>query len=449
MLFPGTTWSSPRPSSTPPAAGRSTGSCRPRRLWTSWPNRWWRRPSGEEALGREALLALVRSAWPYHDLAEADLDAVLKMLAEGFATRRGRRGALLHLDQVHGRLRPRRGARLAAVGSGGAIPDTADYDVILEPSGERPRLGERGLRRGEPRRRRLPARRRHPGGSFRSRRAGCGSPTPPASPPNIPFSIGEAPARTPGSSPMRCLGFESEVAAQVIGGGVEAASAWLTGELGLPEAAATQLAEYLAAGMAALGAMPTTGAPGPRALLFRPGRRHAPGPPRAAGQPPGATGPWGSPSASSCASASTSSSRPPPPTTRCSSRSGPPTASRWPTSSATLTRGARWEVLVQALLDAPMFGVRWRWNATRALAVPRRLGGKRMAPQESSGCRPRTSSRWSSQDQLACLENMASGGARSRTASPRWSTRPCATASPRSWTSTVSSSSSGTWPPGS
>ena len=55
------------------------------------------------------------------------------MLADGFTTRRGRRGALLHRDAVNGVLRGRRGARLTALTSGGTIPDTADYQVLLEP----------------------------------------------------------------------------------------------------------------------------------------------------------------------------------------------------------------------------------------------------------------------------------------------------------------------------
>src|SRR4029077_17915267 len=38
------------------------------------------------------------------------------------------------------------------------------------------------------------------------------------------------------------------------------------------------------------------------------------------------------------------------------------------------------EILLQALLDAPMFGIRWRWNATRSLAVPRWRGGRKVPP---------------------------------------------------------------------
>jgi len=86
-------------------------------------------------MGVEELWALVRRAYGFRRLSRDDFDAVIDMLAEGVATRRGRRGALVHFDRVHGRLRPRRGTRLAAITSGGAIPDTADYDVVEEPSG--------------------------------------------------------------------------------------------------------------------------------------------------------------------------------------------------------------------------------------------------------------------------------------------------------------------------
>src|SRR5881409_3294093 len=77
---------------------------------------------------------LVRSAWPYRNLTREEFDNVVKMLAEGFSTKRGRRAALIHHDAVNHRLRGRRGARLVALTSGGAIPDNADYRVIVEPS---------------------------------------------------------------------------------------------------------------------------------------------------------------------------------------------------------------------------------------------------------------------------------------------------------------------------
>ena len=77
---------------------------------------------------------LARSSWPYRNLTREEFDSVVKMLAEGFSTKRGRRSALIHHDGVNHRLRGRRGARLVALTSGGAIPDNADYRVILDPS---------------------------------------------------------------------------------------------------------------------------------------------------------------------------------------------------------------------------------------------------------------------------------------------------------------------------
>src|SRR6202521_6121371 len=77
----------------------------------------------------------MRRAHPYRKLARQEFDECVQMLAEGFSTRRGRRGALLHHDAVNKMLRPRKGARLTAITSGGAIPDNADYRVMLEPQG--------------------------------------------------------------------------------------------------------------------------------------------------------------------------------------------------------------------------------------------------------------------------------------------------------------------------
>ncbi len=84
----------------------------------------------------EALFALFRRSWPFRNLARAEFDAVVAMLAGGFTTRRGRRGSLIHHDAVNHRLRGRRGARLTALTSGGTIPDNADYQVMLEPENQ-------------------------------------------------------------------------------------------------------------------------------------------------------------------------------------------------------------------------------------------------------------------------------------------------------------------------
>src|SRR5213078_802526 len=90
--------------------------------------------SSTEDWDENQLFELVRAAWPYRSLTSEEFDSVVKMLAEGFSTKRGRRAALIHHDAVNHRLRGRRGARLTALTSGGAIPDNADYRVVLEPS---------------------------------------------------------------------------------------------------------------------------------------------------------------------------------------------------------------------------------------------------------------------------------------------------------------------------
>jgi ATP-dependent Lhr-like helicase len=84
----------------------------------------------------DALFDLVRRAHGYRDLQRAEFDQCVAMLAEGFSTRRGRHGALIHRDAVNKRVRPRRGGRLTSITSGGAIPDNADYRVMLEPESQ-------------------------------------------------------------------------------------------------------------------------------------------------------------------------------------------------------------------------------------------------------------------------------------------------------------------------
>jgi ATP-dependent Lhr-like helicase len=83
----------------------------------------------------DALFDAVRHAYPYRDLARAQFDEIVAMLSEGISAKRGRYGAYLHRDAVNKRLRGRRGARLAAITSGGAIPDNALYSVVAEPEG--------------------------------------------------------------------------------------------------------------------------------------------------------------------------------------------------------------------------------------------------------------------------------------------------------------------------
>src|SRR5205085_1799619 len=88
-----------------------------------------------EGVAEADLLALVRRAWPYRNLQNADFDKIIEMLSNGLSRRAKDAGARLHRDAVHGKVRGRRGSRLAALTSGGAIPDTAQYAVVAEPEG--------------------------------------------------------------------------------------------------------------------------------------------------------------------------------------------------------------------------------------------------------------------------------------------------------------------------
>ncbi|HEU5299764.1 MAG TPA: DEAD/DEAH box helicase, partial [bacterium] len=195
--------------------------------------------AGEE-LREEELLALVRSAYPYQNLTEGEFEQVLSMLADGIADRRGRAGAFLHRDRIHGELRARRGARLAAITSGGAIPDIADYDVLEDPSGTfvgkvnedfavESMAGDIFLLGNT---------------SWRIRRIESGRvrvENAHGQPPNIPFWTGEAPARTRELSDA-VSELREAVAARL--SDPSAARRWLMEEAGLSEGAADQLVAY-------------------------------------------------------------------------------------------------------------------------------------------------------------------------------------------------------------
>ncbi|PYQ39815.1 MAG: DEAD/DEAH box helicase, partial [Acidobacteria bacterium] len=86
-----------------------------------------------DACDEDALFAMARRAYPYRDLERKTFNEILEMLSEGIASRRGRYGSYLHRDRVNNKLRARRGARLAAITSGGAIPDNSLYTVVAEP----------------------------------------------------------------------------------------------------------------------------------------------------------------------------------------------------------------------------------------------------------------------------------------------------------------------------
>ncbi|MFC4526229.1 DEAD/DEAH box helicase [Dyella halodurans] len=348
----------------------------------------------------DALFALMRGAHPYRDLTREQFDATVRMLAEGFTTSRGPRAAYIHRDAVHGQLRARRGARLTAVTSGGAIPDTADYLVVLEPqatiigtvnedfaveslAGDVFQLGNTSYRIQRVERDRLRVEDAQ------------------GVPPNIPFWLGEAPGRTAelshGVSRLR-----EEIATRLDEGGVPAVMHWLQHTLGLSEAAAQQLADYLAAAKAALGVLPTQ-----NTLVFERFFDESGGTQLIIHTPWGSriNRAWGlalrkrfcrqfnfelQAAATEDAivlSLSTSHSFPLEEVARY------------------LHSGSAEHVLIQALLDAPLFPARWRWNATTALALPRFQGGRKVPPQLQ---RMKSEDLLAAvfPDQVACLENI-------------------------------------------
>ncbi len=337
-------------------------------------------------------------AWPYRDLQRQQYDDVIRMLSDGFSTRRGRRSAWLHHDRINQRLRARRGAKLTAVTCGGAIPDNADYRVMQEPAGlfigtldedfaiesmagDIFQLGNTSWKvlRVE-------------AGTVRVEDAH-------GQPPNIPFWFGEAPSRSTELS--EAVGrLREEIQQRLVD--QQQALDWLTGEVGIELAAARQIVDYLAVAYAALGGLPTRNhlilerffdeSGGMQLVLHAPyGSRLN----RA----------WGLALRKRfCRSfnfelqaAATEDAI----VLSLGETHSFPLADVWQFLHSASVR----EVLIQALLDAPMFASRWRWNASCALAIPRFRGGKKVPPNLL---------RMNAEDlisvvfpdQLACLENI-------------------------------------------
>jgi ATP-dependent helicase Lhr and Lhr-like helicase len=203
----------------------------------------------------DALYELVRGAAPYAQLSRESFDEMLQLVSEGIDTGRGKRAAFLHRDRIHGVTKGRRGARLAALTSGGAIPDNADYRVVAEPSdtfvgtinedfaiesmaGDVFLLGSTSWRI-----------RRVESGTVRVVDAEGAAPT-------IPFWLGEAPARTAELS-EEVSALRAGVERELSSGGISAASSWLAREAQVDEAVADAVVAYLRASRTALGLLPT------------------------------------------------------------------------------------------------------------------------------------------------------------------------------------------------
>ncbi len=353
-----------------------------------------------EEWAEDDLFAMVRRAWPYRNLSRKTFDETIEMLAAGFATRRGRRGAYLHHDAVNGRIRGRRGAMLTAVTCGGAIPDIADYQVVLQPSGmvigtlnedfaiesQAGNVFQLG------------------NASWRILKIESGRvlvEDARGQPPTIPFWVGEAPGRTEELSEAVAR-LRSDIGGKLVEGGMPAAMDWLTGELGIPEEAARQIVDYLAAGRAALGAMPTQTTLVAERFFDEAGDMHM-----VVHSPFGSrlNRGWGLALRKRFCRMFNFE-------LQAAATEDAIVLSLGPTHSFPLEDAFKFlhsssvrGVLTQAVLDAPLFGARWRWNAGRALAVPRSRGGKRVPPpilrQQAEDLIAVVFP-----DQLACLENI-------------------------------------------
>jgi ATP-dependent Lhr-like helicase len=327
--------------------------------------------SSDSAISELSLWRVVRRAYPYRHLTAEEFEQLLQMLSEGVLTRKGRRSAYLHRDRIHGVLRARRGARLAAITNGGAIPDTADYDVIEFPdetvvgkvnedfaieslAGDIFLLGNR---------------------SWRIRRVASGKvwvEDAKGLPPSIPFWLAEAPARTRELS-AAVADLRREVAAGLAD--PAGAAAWLRRETGMPDAGAEQIVQYIQETYALLGCVPTQDcivaerffdeAGGMQLVIHSPwgGRIN-----RA----------WGMALRKrfclnfdrELQAAATDDGIV---LSLVEQHSFPVTDVFQMLRPAVLERE-----LTQAVLASPFFTNRWRWNATRALAVMRHSGGKKV-----------------------------------------------------------------------
>ena len=351
--------------------------------------------------GEDELCALVRRAWPYRNLTREDFAAIVEMLADGFSTRRGRRGALIHHDGVNRMLRGRRGARLTALTSGGTIPDNADYQVLLEPenhfigtvnedfaveslAGDIFQLGNKSYRIQRIER-----------GVVRVEDAHGMAPT-------IPFWLGEAPGRSDELSESVSR-LRADIAAHLRRDpSGKTALRWLIDEFAMIPAAAEQLVEYLAAGHAALGCLPTQDtivlerffdeAGGMQLVVHSPYGSHI-------------NRAWGLALRKRfCVTFNFE--------LQAAATEDNIVISLTQAHSFALDEVTRYlhsasvrTVLTQALLDSPMFTTRWRWVIGVALALPRFRGGKKVPPQLARmGAEDMIGAVFP--DQIACAENL-------------------------------------------
>ncbi|HEX9301255.1 MAG TPA: ATP-dependent DNA helicase, partial [Casimicrobiaceae bacterium] len=350
----------------------------------------------------DALFHAFTHAYPYANLTRDEYLAVVRMLAEGFTTRRGHRAAYVHRDAVNGVLRGRRGARLTAITSGGAIPDTADYDVVLEPVGQLvgtvnedfaiESLAGDIFQLGNTSYRIL----RVEAGRLRVEDAH-------GQPPNIPFWLGEAPGRTDELS-YAVSRLRDEIGARLDdAGALDGATVdHLRHELRLGASPAEQLVEYLAAARVALGTMPTQ-----KTIVFERFFDESGGMQLVIHSPFGSriNRAWGLALRKRfCRKFNFE--------LQAAATEDAIVLSLSTSHSFPLEEVARYlhsqsvrPLLVQAMLGAPIFAARWRWTATTSLALPRFRSGKKVPPQlQRMAAEDLLAAVFP--DQIACAENL-------------------------------------------
>src|SRR5881296_2061354 len=353
--------------------------------------------AGEEWDENE-LYERVRSAYPYRELTRAEFDAVVQMLAEGFTTRRGRRSAHIHYDGINRKLKGRRGARIAAITSGGAIPDLGDYRVILEPTetfvgtlnedfaiestpGDIFQLGNTSYQIVKVE-----------SGQVRVADAK-------GQPPTLPFWLGEAPGRTNELS-EEVSRLRQDIADRL--DDAPAAITWLVESLGLNEPGARQIVEYLGATRQILGTIPTQ-----QCLVLERFFDEAGGMQLVLHAPFGSriNRAWGLALRKRFCRSFNFELQAAATEDAIILSLGPQHSFLLEDVFQYLKPATAEHLLVQAMLDAPVFGTRWRWNATRALAVLR-FRGERKVPTPLQRMEAEDLVAAVFPDQLACPENL-------------------------------------------
>ena len=339
--------------------------------------------AAQEEWDEDALFALIKNAYPYRDLSKEHYLEVVGMLARGYATRRGRRGALLHHDRLNRKIRARRGARMTAILNGGAIPEVFDYRVLLEPEGQMiGTLNEDFAIES------LPGDVFQLGNtSWRILRIGSGVvrvADAAGQPPSMPFWLGEAPSRSDEMS-AAVSRLRAELDALLPGPETPRSERelvpaidFLIKDYSLKREAAEQIAAYLAEGKRSLGAVPTL----QRIVLERffdesGGMQlvlHAPFGSRV-------NRAWGLALRKKFCQGFNFE-------LQAAATEEGLILSLGAVHSFPLEEVFRYlhpasvrETLTQAVLDSPIFETRWRWSATLSLAVPRNRGGARVPNQ--------------------------------------------------------------------